>query len=30
MPTLTETDKYRDSSPRGAFKVIAIIDLSGL
>jgi len=29
MP-LTETDKYRDSSPRGAFKAIPIIDLSPL
>jgi isopenicillin N synthase-like dioxygenase len=30
MPTLTETDKYRDSSPRAAFKEIPIIDLSPL
>jgi isopenicillin N synthase-like dioxygenase len=30
MPTLTETDKYRESAPRGAFKDIPIIDLSPL
>lgn len=30
MPTLTDTDEYRDSSPRGAFKDIPIIDVSPL
>jgi len=30
MSTLTETDKYRDASPRGAFKEIPIIDLAPL
>jgi isopenicillin N synthase-like dioxygenase len=30
MQTLTETDKYRDSSSRGAFKEIPVIDLSPL
>jgi isopenicillin N synthase-like dioxygenase len=30
MSTLTETDKYRDASPRGAFKEIPIIDVSPL